>query len=94
MTKKELIQKVQQALKIYAYKDVAYLVNIIFGSMADALRRNEKIEIRGFGSFTVRKRKSRIGRNPKSGAAVNLGVRRAPFFKTGKELRRMIDNKK
>jgi integration host factor beta subunit len=94
MNKKELINKVQQLLKAYAYKDVAYSVNIIFDSMFDALKGYEKIEIRGFGNFTVRERRPRIGRNPKSGAAVKLGMRKVPFFKTGKELRQMVNNKK
>jgi integration host factor beta subunit len=94
MTKKELINKVQQLLKVYSYKDAAYSVNIMFDSMVDALKRNEKIEIRGFGNFTVRERKSRVGRNPKSGAVVTLGIRKVPFFKTGKELRLMVNKKK
>ena len=94
MTKKDLINKVQQSLKVYAYKDVAYSVNIIFDSMVDALKRNERIEIRGFGNLTIRERKSRLGHNPKSGAEVKLGERKVPFFKTGKELRQMVNNNK
>jgi integration host factor beta subunit len=94
MTKKELINKVQQSLNLYTYKDTAYAVNIVFDSMMDALKKDEKIEIRGFGNLTVRKRKSRIGRNPKSGAAVKLEARKVPFFKTGKDLRLMVNNKK
>ena len=93
MTKKDLIIKVQEELKVYSHKDVAYAVNIIFDSMVDALRRGERIEIRGFGNMTVRERKSRIGRNPKSGAEVKLEKRKAPFFKTGKELRLKVDKK-
>jgi len=61
--------------------------------MVDALKRGERIEIRGFGNMTVRERKSRIGRNPKSGAEVTLENRKAPFFKTGKELRLKVDKK-
>ncbi|MGV8056487.1 MAG: HU family DNA-binding protein [Smithellaceae bacterium] len=93
MTKKDLIIKLQETLKVYAHKDVSYAVNIIFDSMVDALKRGERIEIRGFGNLTVRERKSRLGRNPKSGAAVQLEKRKAPFFKTGKELRLMVDQK-
>ncbi|PKN77261.1 MAG: integration host factor subunit beta [Deltaproteobacteria bacterium HGW-Deltaproteobacteria-10] len=93
MTKKDLIIKLQEALKVYSNKDVAYAVNIIFDSMVDALKRGERIEIRGFGNMTVRERKSRIGRNPKSGAEVTLENRKAPFFKTGKELRLKVDKK-
>jgi integration host factor subunit beta len=62
--------------------------------MADAISRGERIELRGFGSFEVRERKPRMGRNPKSGAEVKLQERKVPFFKTGKELRIMVNNKK
>jgi integration host factor beta subunit len=93
MTKKDLINKVQEILKVYSHKDVAYSVNIIFEAIADALKRDERIEIRGFGNLTIRKRKSRLGRNPKSGTAVKLAERKVPFFKTGKELREMVNNK-
>lgn len=93
MTKNDLIIKLQKALKVYTQKDVSYAVSIVFDSMADALKRGERIEIRGFGNFTIRERKSRLGRNPKSGAEVKLENRKAPFFKTGKELRLMVDGK-
>ena len=94
MTKNDLIKKLQEELKSYPLQDVTYAVNIIFDSMIDAIKRGERIELRGFGSFVVRERKPRMGRNPKSGAAVKLAERKVPFFKTGKELRLMVDNKK
>jgi integration host factor beta subunit len=94
MTKNDLIKKLQEELKSYSLQDVTYAVNIIFDSMIDAIKRGERIELRGFGSFTVRERKPRLGRNPKSGAEVKLAERKVPFFKTGKELRLMVDNKK
>jgi integration host factor beta subunit len=94
MTKNDLIKKLQEELKSYPLQDVAYAVNIIFDSMIDAMKRGERIELRGFGSFVVRERKPRMGRNPKSGAKVKLEERKVPFFKTGKELRLMVDNKK
>jgi nucleoid DNA-binding protein len=59
--------------------------------MIKAIRREERIEIRGFGNFTIRERKPRLGRNPKSGAEVKLEKRKVPFFKTGKELREMVN---
>ena len=93
MTKKDLIIKLQETLKVYTRKDVDYAVNIIFDSMIEALKRGERIEIRGFGNITVRERKDRLGRNPKSGAEVKLEKRKIPFFKTGKELRLKVDNK-
>jgi integration host factor beta subunit len=94
MTKNDLIKKLQEELKSYSLQDVTYAVNIIFDSMINAIKRGERIELRGFGSFTVRERKPRLGRNPKSGAVVKLAERKVPFFKTGKELRIMVDNKK
>ena len=94
MTKNDLIKKLQEELKSYSLQDVTYAVNIIFDSMINAIKRGERIELRGFGSFVVRERKPRMGRNPKSGAAVKLAERKVPFFKTGKELRLMVDNKK
>ncbi|MBN1365471.1 MAG: integration host factor subunit beta [Syntrophaceae bacterium] len=94
MTKNDLIKKLQEELKTYSLKDVTYVVNIIFDSMIDAIKRGERIELRGFGSFEVRERKPRMGRNPKSGAQVKLEERKVPFFKTGKELRIMVNNKK
>ena len=73
MTKNELIKKTQEKFKTYSQKDIALAVQTILDSMTGALKRNERIEIRGFGIFVMRKRKPRIGRNPKSGAAVSLG---------------------
>ncbi len=92
MTKNKLIKKVQAKFKIYSQKDIALAVQTILNSMVCALKKNERIEIRGFGSFTIRERKPRIGRNPKSGAEVTLGERRVPFFKSGKDLRLKVDN--
>ena len=94
MTKNELIKKTQEKFKTYSQKDIALAVQTILDSMTGALKRNERIEIRGFGIFVMRKRKPRIGRNPKSGAAVSLGERLVPFFKTGKDLRLKVDQKR
>jgi len=89
-----LIKKTQEKFKTYSQKDIALAVQTILDSMTGALKRNERIEIRGFGIFVMRKRKPRIGRNPKSGAAVSLGDRLVPFFKTGKDLRLKVDQKR
>lgn len=94
MTKNELIKKAQTKFETYSQKDIALVVQTIFDSMTRALCGNERIEIRGFGTFTVRERKSRVGRNPKSGAEVSLGERKVPFFKTGKALRLKVDHRK
>ncbi len=94
MTKNELKKKAQTKFETYSQKDIALVVQTIFDSITLALCRNERIEIRGFGTFTVRERKSRVGRNPKSGAEVSLGERKVPFFKTGKALRLKVDHRK
>ncbi|NLN38897.1 MAG: integration host factor subunit beta [Smithella sp.] len=94
MTKSELIKKVQAQFPIFEQADITLVVKTIFDSMGQALKRGEKIEIRGFGTFTARERKARVGRNPKSGAAVDLPDRKAPFFKAAKALRIKVDQKK
>ncbi|MBP7341406.1 MAG: integration host factor subunit beta [Smithellaceae bacterium] len=94
MTKSDLIKKTQLQFRTYSQKDIALAVQTIVDSMIGALKKNERIEIRGFGTFSIRERKPRLGRNPKSGAQVVLGDRRAPFFKTGKDLRQKVDGKK
>ncbi|KQC09747.1 MAG: integration host factor subunit beta [Desulfuromonas sp. SDB] len=94
MTKNDLIKKLHEELKTYSIQDVSYVVNIVFDSMIDAIKRGERIELRGFGSFEIRERKPRMGRNPKSGAEVKLEKRKVPVFKTGKELRIMVNDKK
>lgn len=90
MTKSKLIEKL--AIKTNLTKSRAELVvNCIFETMTDALKREEGIEIRGFGSFTVRQYKSYEGRNPRTGDAVHVAPKRLPFFKVGKELRARVN---
>ncbi|HPQ80465.1 MAG TPA: integration host factor subunit beta [bacterium] len=91
MNKSDLIEMLAKKLPSMAGRDVEVIVNTIFDSMTDALRRGDRIEIRGFGSFEVRCRKPRIGRNPKTGSSVNVGERKVPFFKVGKELRERVN---
>lgn len=91
MNKSDLIELLGKRLSNLAGRDVEVIVNTVFESMSDALNRGERIEIRGFGSFEVRTRKPRIGRNPKTGMAVEVGERRVPFFKVGKELRERVN---
>jgi len=93
MTKSDLINKVHEKFAVYTNKDIAYAVNVIFTSMAEAMKNGERTEIRGFGNFTIRERKARFGRNPKSGSEVKLEERKTPFFKTGKDLRNKVNNK-
>ncbi len=73
-------------------KDAEQLVEIIFESITNTLNRGEKIELRGFGSFRVRQRNSRMGRNPKTGAAVSIPAKRVAYFRPGKELKELINN--
>jgi integration host factor subunit beta len=93
MTKNELIKKIAEQYKRYSQKDIALVVQTILDSLIDAMKKDQRIEIRGFGTFTIRERKPRISRNPKSGAQVDLGERKVPFFKTGKDLRLKVDKK-
>ena len=92
MNKSDLIEAVAQKLPNLTSRDVEAVVNVIFDSMSDSLRTGGRIEIRGFGSFEVRVRGARKGRNPKTGESVDLGVRKVPFFKVGKELKELVDN--
>ncbi|MDD3250456.1 MAG: integration host factor subunit beta [Smithellaceae bacterium] len=94
MTKNELIKKVRVKCKTYPQRDIALAVQAILDAIVVALKKNDRIEIRGFGVFTVRERKSRMARNPKSGARVALKDRRVAFFKTGKDLRLRVDNRR
>ncbi|MBP1727743.1 MAG: ihfB-2 [Deltaproteobacteria bacterium] len=91
MTKSELIERIMTANSFLNRKESELVVNIIFDSMAKALKDGDKVEIRGFGSFTVRERESREARNPKNGEIVRIPAKRTPFFKTGKELRERVN---
>ena len=93
MTKRGLIEELVRQYPRYSRRDAETMVNAVFGSLSDALRRNERIEIRGFGSFVVKHRRSREGRNPKTGKTVSVAAKRVPFFKVGKELRVRVDVK-
>jgi integration host factor beta subunit len=94
MTKKDLIRKVREQLRDCPAGDAAFAVNIIFDAMTAALKNGERIDVRGFGNFTVRSRHARKARNPRSGAPVELEARRTPFFKVGKELHERMNTPK
>ena len=91
MTKSELINSVAERLTYLTRKDAEIIVNTIFDSMVDALVGGDRIEIRGFGSFKVKNRGDREGRNPKTGDSVHIPAKRMPFFKIGKELYERIN---
>lgn len=90
MTKAELVEDVARAAEL-TKKDAERLVEIVFESIIDTLNSGEKIELRGFGSFRVRERGARRGRNPKTGDPVNIPAKRVPYFKPGKELKELIN---
>jgi integration host factor subunit beta len=91
MTKSGLIEEVAKRTPHISKKDTEVVVNTIFDSMIEALRTGDRIEIRGFGSFQVKIREARDGRNPKTGEPVHISAKRTPFFKVGKELKEMVD---
>ena len=92
MTKAELVEKVANQINL-TKKQTEVVVNTVFSSITDSLAEGKKVELRGFGSFRIRQRNARIGRNPKSGQKVDVPSKKVPFFKAGKELRELVDEK-
>ena len=92
MTKSDLIEILSEKQSLLNYRDIELAVKLILEQMSKSLATGERIEIRGFGSFTLHHRPSRLGRNPKSGAAVELDEKYVPHFKPGKELRDRVNN--
>ncbi len=91
MTKSELIDAIARKQSHLAYKDVELAVKILLEQMSQALAKGQRIEIRGFGSFSLHYRPPRIGRNPKTGESVALPGKYVPHFKPGKELRERVN---
>ncbi|MEI6214530.1 MAG: HU family DNA-binding protein [Desulfuromonadales bacterium] len=91
MTKSELIEKVLQSHGMLNAKASEIIVNTVFDSIEEALKAGDKVEIRGFGSFTIRERLGREARNPKSGEVVRIPSKKTPFFKTGKDLKDRVN---
>ena len=91
MTKSELIERLSDGHDLLNKRDAEAVINLIFGGIGNALADGDRVEIRGFGSFSVRERDAREARNPKSGELVKIPSRKTPFFKTGKELRERVD---
>lgn len=91
MIKSELIQKVAAANPHLYQRDVERIVNVIFDEIIGTLARGDRVELRGFGAFTVKHRAARQGRNPRTGETVFVDEKYVPFFKTGKELRERIN---
>ncbi|MGB1096754.1 MAG: integration host factor subunit beta [Paracoccaceae bacterium] len=87
MIRSELIQTIADQNPHLFQRDVERIVNTIFEEITDAMARGERVELRGFGAFSVKKRDARVGRNPRTGEAVDVDAKSVPFFKTGKLLR-------
>ena len=90
MTKAELVEEVSKVSDL-TKKHSEVIVDTVFKSIIDALHRGEKIELRGFGSFRLRRREPRKGRNPKTGDKVDVPPKKVPYFKPGKELKELIN---
>ncbi len=93
MTKAELVDKIAEKKPGLTRKQVEVVVNTVLDGIKDALSREDKVEIRGFGSFRVRFRRAKEGRNPKTGETVQVPPKKVPFFKAGKEMREMVDGR-
>jgi integration host factor subunit beta len=94
MTKAELVKKLADKVAAITKKEAEIIVNAFFDSITNALASGNKIEVRGFGSFHLRSRQERAGRNPKTGLTVSVPAKVVPFFKAGKELKEMVDGNK
>ena len=92
MTKSDLIDLMARGQSTFSERDVEFAVKVLLQQMSDSLASGERIEIRGFGSFALHSRPSRIGRNPKTGEAVAVPARYVPRFKPGKELRERVNS--
>ena len=93
MIRSELIQKVADENPHLYHRDVERIVNAIFEEITEALSDGNRVELRGFGAFTVKQRDARIGRNPRTGEAVQVDEKHVPFFKAGKLLRDRMNDK-
>ena len=91
MIRSELIQKIADENPHLYQRDVERIVNAIFEEIIDAMARGDRVELRGFGAFSIKKRDPRTGRNPRTGTAVEVSAKAVPYFKPGKELRERVN---
>ena len=91
MTKSDLILKLTEKNYYLFQKDIYKVIHVFFDSISEALENGDRVELRGFGAFGVKKRKARIGRNPRSGEPVAIPEKNIPFFKMGKKMRERIN---
>ena len=93
MIRSELIEKLADENPHLFQRDVELILNTIFDEITDTMARGDRVELRGFGAFSVKKRDARIGRNPRTGESVSVSEKHVPFFKTGKLLRDRLNGK-
>jgi integration host factor subunit beta len=93
MTRSELISRVAQRYPELYQREVERVVTTIFNEIAGALARGDRVELRGFGAFSVKQRDARTGRNPRTGEPVEVEAKSVPFFKTGKQLRDRLNGR-
>jgi integration host factor subunit beta len=91
MVKSDLARLIKAKHPNLYHRDVERIINAVFDGVADAMARGERVELRGFGTFTVRHRKARVGRNPRSGALVSVERKAHPYFRPGKEMRARLN---
>ncbi len=93
MIRSELIQKIADENPNLNQREVERIVNTVFEEITQAMERGDRVELRGFGAFSVKKRDARVGRNPRTGESVEVEEKHVPFFKTGKQLRERLNGK-
>jgi len=91
MTRSELTERLAELNPHLYQRDVERIIAAIFDEISRALLRGERVELRGFGAFAVKRREARVGRNPRTGASVHVSEKHVPFFKTGKQLRERLN---
>ena len=91
MTKSDLILRLSEKYPHLLQRDIERIVNTVFDEISNALARGNRVELRGFGAFSVKRREARNGRNPRTGEAVSVAEKSVPFFKTGKQLRDQLN---
>lgn len=94
MTKSELVHKLSEQFSEMSLRDVEKAVDVVFGEISSALAKGNRVELRGFGAFSVRYRERRVGRNPRTGEKVEVEGKHVPFFKAGKGLRERLNSTK
>jgi integration host factor subunit beta len=93
MIKSELVDQIAEKNPHLYHRDVERIVNAVLDEIVRAMSEGDRVELRGFGAFSVKSRQARTGRNPRTGSAVDVNAKRVPFFKTGKELRERLNPK-